>query len=174
MRKNIIHQDYYVVEMSEIIEKISNSNYGEKHVDENIPRMFKTIVDYQHENDIIIDKINISEANQIKRHFNLENSLTIEDIRNAQAYSITESNDYFRKLLESYIQMMIINRVDKLPYSSFVHGLDYILENRGYDYLTDTNDIKNKDDICYFIDEDFNIKKIDTSSIYCFTDKENK
>ena len=174
MRKNIIHQDYYVIELSEIVSKISESNYGQNQIYENIIRIFNKIVNYQYENDTVVERINISKNNSIKRYFDLENCLTIEDIRNAYAYSIYDSNEYFRSLLESYMQMMIINKVDRLPYSSFVHGLDYILENRGYNYLTDTNDMKNKDDICYFMDEDFNVKKIDASSIYCFTNDENK
>ena len=160
MRKNIVNEKNYVVSVSEIIELIQKNNFRFDDKTKDINDMFKAISFYQQQNAVHIDSINISKENPIQMHFKLNDYISIDDVRNAYAYAIFEKNKYYIGVLESYIEIFILDKAEELAFSKFYYGLDYVIENRGYNYLTGKNEEKEKDLNGYFIDEDFVITKM--------------
>ena len=153
MRINTISKGY-VITIPELVGKIFSENCKNKKL---LSDLYSKLLEYQKENDVIIDEFTVSPINPISNSFELK-KITGDDVFLALSYAITSDDNDMKQFL-SLLNNANIDYIRDVNFdkSFWATILDYIVQVRDYGFVSEKDYITKKDKKFYFVDEDLTI-----------------
>lgn len=154
MRINTVSNGYSVT-VPELVSKIFSQDLDEY---ERLPlqTLYTSLLDYQTKHDTIIEEFTIDINNPISRCFQLQTTLSKEDIENACNHAIIHDDNNMHLILKTLIDKDI-DFINNGISSELEDVIDYITQVRDYGFVKDANYTSKRDNEFYFVDQSFTI-----------------